>query len=173
MRATVFLDRDGVINHRIMGGYVNHRDAFNLLPGVIQSMVWLSQRFRVAIVTNQQGIARGLTDPQFVRDLHADLERQVVEAGGQALEYFVCPHHRDAGCACRKPRAGLLNQAHEVEAVDWEKSFLVGDSDSDIAAGASKSVTTIKIGEQGEPAADYTAASLRDAIGIVERVSSR
>lgn len=153
-------------------GYVNVRDDFVLLPGVIQDMAWMSQRFRVVIVTNQQGIALGLTDPQLVRDLHAELADRVKRAGGHELEFFVCPHHRDSGCSCRKPRAGLLEQADQIEPVDWQSSFLVGDSDRDIEAGKRKGVTTIKIGPTGEADPDYTVASLQEARSLIERLSS-
>lgn len=155
-----------------MGGYVNTRSAFDVLPGAIEAIARLSLRFRVAVVTNQQGIALGVTDPSFLRDLHDDLERLVVDSGGESIEFFICPHHRDRDCSCRKPRPGLLDQADRVEPVDWGRSFLVGDGDRDIEAGRERHVTTIKIGEPSEANAHHRVDSLREAAALIERLSS-
>jgi len=147
MEATLFLDRDGVINRRIMNGYVSSLSELELLEGAIESMAALSQAgFRLAVVTNQRGISLGLYDMDTLKGIHAFISDRVSDHGGRLEEFYVCPHGRDEGCSCRKPRPGLLDQANEIAPVAWEHSILVGDSDTDLQAGSERGLHLIKIG---------------------------
>ena len=169
---TVFLDRDGVINRRIMADYVTCLAEFQLLPGVLEAIARLTRAgFRLAVVTNQRGIAVGRMSRTDVDRVHRHLSERVAELGGHLAEFYVCPHDRDEGCGCRKPDPGLLDQADRTLAVDWEASFLVGDSDSDIRAGAARGVTTVKVAGRGEAIADHYAADLPEAVAwILDRL---
>lgn len=161
---TVFLDRDGVLNHRIPGDYVTHPGELQPLDRVFEAVRLLSEKgFRLVVVTNQRGIALGRMTRRAVDEIHRWLDRRAEESGGCLREFYVCPHDRDEGCNCRKPKPGLLDQAHRHRPVDWTHSFLIGDSDSDILAGKSRGVTTIKIGDPSPAGADHCAADLLSA----------
>lgn len=134
---TVFLDRDGVINRR-RDDYVKLWDEVELLPGALEAVGRLSRSGReVIIVTNQSAIAQGLVSAQTVRQIHDRLARLIANHGGTVRAFLVCPHSRDEGCACRKPKPGLLLRAGDELGVDLEVSVLIGDQLSDVdAAGA-------------------------------------
>lgn len=147
-----------------MGDYVTHPGEFQPLEGVFEALRLLSaQGFRLVVVTNQRGIAIGRMTRRAVDEIHERLAEEAASLGGRLREFFVCPHDRDVDCECRKPRAGLLDQAHRQQAVDWARSYLVGDSDSDILAGKKRGVTTIKIGEPSSVGADHVAVDLLEA----------
>ena len=154
--ATLFLDRDGVLNRRIIDDYVTCRDECDLLPGVASSLRALQDAgFRLVVVTNQRGIAVGRMTHAAVDDVHAYLNERLADQGAAIDAFYVCPHDRHVGCPCRKPAPGLLDQAHQDQPADWGASFLIGDSDSDIAAGRARGVTTIKVAGQGDGTADW------------------
>lgn len=164
----VFLDRDGVINRRKMDGYIESVEELVLLPGAVEAIARLSQNgYRVVVVTNQRGLARGILRREAVNEIHAHISRAVRHAGGVLEEFYVCPHDRDEGCVCRKPAPGLLDQAFDVRPMNWDTAFLVGDSDSDIAAGKARGVCTIKLGDPGDPPPDHLAASLEAAADLI------
>lgn len=131
----VFLDRDGTLVRD--AGYP-HRDAdYELLPGVVAALARLRDAgFRLAIVTNQSGIGRGIFgEPDFARfqaRLLADLAR-----GGVRIEAtYHCPHRPDEGCACRKPAPGLLLRARDELGADLAASWVIGDSARDVELAA-------------------------------------
>jgi len=155
-RPVVFLDRDGVINRRLMDDYVTGLDEFELLPGVLPALALLTRAgFRLVVVTNQRGIAINRMSREDVDAIHNHLSELAEGAGAVLEEFYVCPHDRDEGCPCRKPKAGLLDQAYDHEALDWRQAFLVGDSDSDIRAAKARGVTAIKLMGLSEAGADY------------------
>lgn len=173
MDAVVFLDRDGVLNRRIVDDYVTCLEEFELLPGVPESLARLTEHgFRLAVVTNQRGIAVGRMSRKAVDEVHAFLKRKVTRAGGLLEEFYVCPHDRDEGCPCRKPKPGLLDLANELSPVDWSRSFLIGDSDSDIQAGLARSVTTIKVAGPSRVGADYECSDLGEAVSLILEICS-
>ena len=136
-RVAVFLDRDGVINRRIEGGYVRDWSEFELLPGVVDSLVALTEAgATLFVVTNQRGVARGLVDSADLADIHDQLKAKLTEAGVELGGIYVCPH--DVGqCDCRKPDVGLFRQARADNSwIDFTASHMVGDSISDAEAGA-------------------------------------
>jgi len=102
-----------------------------------------------------------------VRSVHAILRDRVAEAGGCLEEFYLCPHDRDEACPCRKPAPGLLDQAHAVHAVDWSRSVLIGDSDTDIEAGKARGVRTIKVAGPSAVGADEEVADLPAAVDLL------
>ncbi|MBY5922350.1 D-glycero-beta-D-manno-heptose 1,7-bisphosphate 7-phosphatase [Ferrimonas balearica] len=154
MRPAVFLDRDGVINRD--HGYVGSIDAFEFLPGVLESCAALVKAgFALVVVTNQSGIARGYYDEQQFRQLSAWMSDQFTEAGAPLAGVYHCPHHPDKGdapyrmdCDCRKPNPGmLLTAARELDLM-LASSYMVGDKLSDIEAGKGAGVkATLFIGD--------------------------
>ena len=132
----VILDRDGVINED-SDDYIKSPDEFIPLPGSIDAIADLCRAgFRIAIATNQSGIARGLYSPATLELIHDKLRREVEAAGGTLPAIFHCPHGPDDGCDCRKPRPGLLHQIAARFDRDLEGVPFVGDSARDLEAAA-------------------------------------
>ncbi len=133
MRA-VFLDRDGVIN-RERSDYVKHWGEFEFLPGALEALRRLAGlNWPVLVITNQSAIGRGLATPSAVAEIHERMVAAVAAAGGRIDAVFVCPHHPDEGCDCRKPRPGLLHQAAAAFDLHLASCYFVGDAFTDLAA---------------------------------------
>ncbi len=154
---TLFLDRDGVLNRKIDGGYVLGPSMLEILPGVPQAVASLAKRFGIiVIVTNQRGIGRGLMTRDDLERIHHSMQEAIVREGGRIDAIFACTHDLGDGCECRKPRTGLALMAKaQMPSIDFARSFLVGDSDSDIALGKALGMHTVRIGPPcsvlGEP----------------------
>ena len=142
---TLFLDRDGVINVKLDGRYVQNSDEFEFMPGAETAIAKLSKKFeRILIVTNQQGIAKGIMSADDLNNLHQymlqQLESEVIE------KIYYCPHLAAENCSCRKPNTGMIQQAiSDFSAIKIENSYLVGDSDTDILAGEKMGLITVKV----------------------------
>ena len=123
---TVFLDRDGTLNPD--PGYIRSPDQFELFPGAAQALEKLVRAgAKLIVVTNQSGVARGLFSMAELDAIHAKLTRLLGEAGAPLDALYVCPHHPDDSCNCRKPKTGLIDQAVRERAVDLTRSYLIGD----------------------------------------------
>ena len=134
MRWAVFLDRDGTVNEEVH--YLHQAEQLRLLPGAAEAIRLLNESgIPVFLVTNQAGIGRGYYDEPAMRAVHSALEDELAAHGAHLDAIYHCPHHPDAGCACRKPNPGLLIQAAEEHDIDLEHSFVIGDKASDLEAG--------------------------------------
>lgn len=133
-RRAIFLDRDGVINVN-RPDHVKSWDEFVFLPNALTALAKLAASdFLVIVTTNQSAIARGLVTEETVRAIHARMIADVTRAGGRIDAVYFCPHHPDDKCACRKPQPGLFLQAARDFAIDFARSFVIGDAFSDVAA---------------------------------------
>jgi len=159
----LFLDRDGVINTRIMGGYVRSWSEFTFVPGALDALAALAAWApRIVVVTNQQGIGKGLMSLDDLSAVHARMTDAVAAAGGRIDAIEFCPHLDAALCACRKPRPGMATrylQAHPE--VVGAASVMVGDTDSDIEMGhrlatITGGCRTVRIASGNDPHADET-----------------
>jgi D-glycero-D-manno-heptose 1,7-bisphosphate phosphatase len=134
MEIAVFLDRDGTINEEM--GYINHLDRFVLLPGTAAAIRSLNESgLKAVVITNQSGAARGYFPVAFIDRVHEKMRRLLGEEGAFLDGIYTCPHgHREveAGCACRKPRPGLLLEAARDLNLDLGKSYVVGDRFQDV-----------------------------------------
>jgi len=164
----VFLDRDGVLNRALVRNrkpYApRHLGEFRLLPGAADAVRELkSVGFLIIVVTNQPDVGHGLTTSQTLAAMHARLsERLLLDA------ILVCPHRQDAGCACRKPKPGMIHQAKTDWGIDVRRSYLVGDRSTDIVAGRAAGLYTVFLDRgyaepQLEPP-DARVGSLRQAV---------
>jgi D-glycero-D-manno-heptose 1,7-bisphosphate phosphatase len=141
----VFLDRDGVII-RNRPDYVKSWSEVEILPGAIQAIGLLCRHgCRVAVVTNQSVIGRGIVSRPAVDEIHRRLGELIRASGGTIAGYFICPHRPDEGCACRKPKPGLLTQAAEVLGLTLQGAVLVGDQLDDLEAAASAGCSAILV----------------------------
>ncbi|MDO8365424.1 MAG: HAD-IIIA family hydrolase [Saprospiraceae bacterium] len=131
---TLFLDRDGVINHRIPGDYVKTPNELQPIEGLGEAMHLLSEKFgRIFVVTNQAGIGKGLMTALDLHAVHHKLQQIVADAGGRIDRVYHCPHRADAGCTCRKPGTGMAWLAlADFPDIDFEDAWMVGDSVSDM-----------------------------------------
>ncbi len=142
----VILDRDGVINAD-SDAFIKTVDEWQPLPGSIEAIAKLSQAgYRIAVATNQSGLARGFFDEITLANMHNLMCALVEQAGGQIDVICYCPHAPDAGCSCRKPLTGLLEQIADALDQPVQGAWLVGDHLKDMQmaiAGGCKPVMVL------------------------------
>lgn len=132
--AFVILDRDGVINYD-SDEYIKSPDEWIPIPGSLDAIAQLNRAgFRVLVVTNQSGVARGYYDLETLDLIHEKLMRELAAVGGHIDEIFFCPHHPDDRCECRKPKVGLLYKIEEKYPITFSQTFFIGDSHVDMQA---------------------------------------
>jgi D-glycero-D-manno-heptose 1,7-bisphosphate phosphatase len=136
-KKVVFLDRDGVINRKApKAAYVRSWREFVFLPGVIQAIALLTKHhYKIFIVTNQAGIARGLMTEQDLKRIHIRMKDELARHDAKIEGIYFCPHGWDEGCKCRKPKAGMFYQAARDHDLDLTKTYFIGDDERDLAAG--------------------------------------
>ncbi|MBC8306461.1 MAG: HAD-IIIA family hydrolase [Pelagibacterales bacterium] len=144
---TLFLDRDGVINKKLEGRYVTNFDEFVFVKNSDIAIRKLHKIFkRILIVTNQQGIGKGIMTEDDLNLLHMQMQRKLNVDFDLIDKIYFCPCLEGNSCNCRKPKTGMLENAKsDFPEIVIENSFLVGDSDSDIIAGESFGLKTIKV----------------------------
>jgi D-glycero-D-manno-heptose 1,7-bisphosphate phosphatase len=159
---TAFLDRDGVLN--VDHGYVHRIEELDWIDGAVDAVRLLNDAgFRVVVITNQSGIARGHYDEDAVKRFHAHMQEFLTQRGARIDAFYVCPHHPEGTvaayaieCECRKPKIGLLDQAARECAVDRSRSFVIGDRDGDVEAAAAFGIRGVKF--------DWTKQSLLEIV---------
>jgi D-glycero-D-manno-heptose 1,7-bisphosphate phosphatase len=145
-RRAVFLDRDGTLNVEV--NYLHRVADFHLIEGAAQAIRALNAaNYLVIVVTNQAGIARGYYDAAALDTLHTHLAQVLAAEGAQLDAVYFCPHHPDftGPCACRKPAPGMLLRAAADYRLDLTRSWLVGDTSSDIGAGCAAGCRTVLV----------------------------
>jgi histidinol-phosphate phosphatase family protein len=132
-----FLDRDGVINRKApKAEYIKSWSEFVFLPGAIDGMKLLAQGgYRIFIITNQAGVARGVMTESQVAEIHASMEKALADHGVEIEAVYCCMHGWDDGCECRKPKPGMLLQAARNHHIDLSRAFFIGDDERDLEAG--------------------------------------
>jgi D-glycero-D-manno-heptose 1,7-bisphosphate phosphatase len=149
---TLFLDRDGVINRRIPGGYVVRWEEFEFIPGVPVALKDLSRSFgRIIVVSNQQGIGKGLMTVHDADLIHGSMVRQVEGARGRIDLVLFSPHLEEEGSQMRKPNTGMALEAKKrFPEIDFRKSVMAGDSESDLQFGRNAGMKTVLISNDAE-----------------------
>ncbi|MSO82410.1 MAG: HAD-IIIA family hydrolase [Acidobacteria bacterium] len=135
-RPAVFLDRDGtLIEDR---GYLFEPAQAAFFPETAPALRRLGDQFLLFIVTNQNGIAKGVTRPEEVCRVNDHVVARLLAQGVEIREVYTCPHEQSDGCACIKPNPFFLRKAETDHGVDLSRSFVVGDhpTDVDLAANA-------------------------------------
>ena len=135
--STLFLDRDGVINFRPPAAYVTQWSEFHFLAGVLEALALLAPlAARILIVTNQQGIGKGLMTEAGLRVLHDSMLQEIDAAGGRIDGVYHCPDLAAKPNNCRKPSPDLaLRAQRDFPDIDFADSLMVGDSLSDLQFG--------------------------------------
>lgn len=146
----LFLDRDGTINEEVE--FLSSPRDVRLIPGaarVIREANVLG--FKVIVITNQSGIARGLFTEQDFHAVNDELFRLLRLEGAAVDALYYCPHHPDGeppyrlDCECRKPRTGMLRRAADELGIDLSRSFVIGDRLSDLQAGIAAGASSILV----------------------------
>lgn len=139
----IFLDRDGVINENSTE-HVKSWDEFKFIAGALESVQKLTQTgLPIFIVTNQAAVNRGMMTVETLNDIHHRMITAIEETGGHVNKVYYCPHDNHENCNCRKPAAGMLQQAAEEFNIDLSQSYMVGDAWTDVAAGLSVGARSI------------------------------
>jgi histidinol-phosphate phosphatase family protein len=154
---TLFLDRDGVINRRIVGDYVKTWDQFEFLPGVPGAMAIFARVFRrIIIVSNQQGVGKGLMTDHDVKAIHQKMVEEIRQAGGKVDEVFYSPHLHNHRSVMRKPEVGMALKARKhFPEIRFKRSVMAGDSLSDMVFGKRAGMKTVLISPDATLAKSY------------------
>jgi D-glycero-D-manno-heptose 1,7-bisphosphate phosphatase len=144
---TLFLDRDGVINERIVDDYVKTIDEFKFLNGSEKAIARMSAVFRyVFVVTNQQGIGKGVMTESNLMAIHDYMSEKILAEGGRISACYFAPQLANEGSEMRKPGTGMgLKAQQEFVDVNFSRAVMVGDSDSDIEFGKRLGMKTVKV----------------------------
>ncbi|MBP5326735.1 MAG: HAD family hydrolase [Bacteroidales bacterium] len=155
--ASLFLDRDGVINERIVDGYVTKPDDFHIIDGVLEAMALFSKHFdHIFIVTNQQGIGKGLMSEKDLSAIHDFFITEVVNHGGKIDRIYHCPALKSEHSFQRKPSIGMaLRARRDYPDVKLHRSVMVGDMPSDMLFGRRAGMTTVLVGPEPVTATQY------------------
>ncbi len=166
----VFLDRDGVINPSYGTRPPNHPQEFTLFPGVGEAIHKLNMaNYKVFVVTNQGGVGLGYMSKEQLDKIHQDMINQIQALDGKIDQVMACIHKPWVGCACRKPKPGMITSLAKQYTINLADSYIVGDRDVDIQAGQAGGTKTILIcdSNQGNIEADYVVGDLTQAVEII------
>ena len=144
---TLFLDRDGVINDRPIDDYVKTWEEFKFLPGVTEALAVFNKIFeRIIIVTNQQGIGKGLMTTEELEVVHQKMIAEIENQGGRIDAVYHCPELATKSQSCRKPAPFMAQKAlAEFPDIDFKKSLMLGDMITDLQFGRNAGMKTVYI----------------------------
>jgi D-glycero-D-manno-heptose 1,7-bisphosphate phosphatase len=173
--STVFLDRDGTVNVKATEGkYVTWPGDLALVPGAAVAISRLNAAsVQVILVTNQRWLS-ALPDVAPYERVHARLEELLAERGAHLDAAYYCPH-ASGSCRCRKPAPGMLERAADERRFSLTDAVMIGDRESDIAAGRAAGTATILLSAERKrhSRANYVAADLDEAVRLIFRVAER
>jgi len=154
MNKALFLDRDGVINKKGKSYYIHREEDFEFNKGIFDALKTFADKgYKIIIITNQGGIAKGLYTEEDTRELHGYMVEQFAREGIKITAVYFCPHHPDIEeCNCRKPGNQLFEQAISDFEIDRNSSLMIGDSEIDIEAARRSGIKGILV----EPNSDLT-----------------
>jgi D-glycero-D-manno-heptose 1,7-bisphosphate phosphatase len=176
-RRFVLLDRDGTVI--VEKHYLSDPEGVELIEGAAAGLRRLrALGLGLAVLTNQSAIGRGYLDHEGLARIHQRLEGDLAREGVRLDGIFFCPHHPDEGCACRKPRTGLVERAARLLDFEPRECFVVGDLPSDVELGRALGGTTLLVrtghGARteagGEARADHVVDDLREAAARIEEL---
>ncbi len=143
----LFLDRDGVINKKLNEDYVKNFEEFQFIEGNLESLAKLSSVFnRIVIVTNQQGVGKGLMQLDELLDIHNKMMEEITKHNGRIDYIYYCTAMREEESFFRKPNVGMaLRAKKDFPDINFKKSVIVGDSISDMQFGKKMKMKTVFI----------------------------
>lgn len=149
---TLFLDRDGVVNQRKIGSYIMVPDEFEFIPGVLQAFSVAAKLFdKIIIVTNQQGIGKGIMTADALSQIHEHMNSLVTEHHGRIDAVYFSPHLAETNHPMRKPNPGMAIQAaKDFPSISFKRCIMLGDSDTDMQFARTLGMKTVFIGSPEE-----------------------
>lgn len=181
MNKAVFLDKDGTLIEDV--GYMSSHHQVKFIPGAPEAIKKLNEAgFKVIIISNQAGVARGLVTENMVMTIDKTINKQLLAQGAHFDAAYYCPHHPEHGvypykqaCDCRKPNPGMIKKAQKRFDLDLAKSFMIGDKATDIECGRNAGLKTVIVktgyGEVAGAKPDQVAANLSGAVNWVLSLS--
>ena len=182
----IFLDRDGTINEEV--DYLTSPLDLRLIAGSADAIHEANEAgFKVVIITNQSGIARGILTEDQLAEIHTALLSKLLEHDARVDAILYCPHHPDFGvppyrtiCNCRKPNTGMIDSAAKTLSIDVKKSFVIGDRMIDVQTGNNSGATSIlvltgygrqelKLCRENEVPIGHVADNLHDAVQFIKQ----
>lgn len=179
----IFLDRDDTLIKD--PGYISHPDQVKLLSGVDKALTELkAMGYKLVVVSNQSGVARGMVSEKTLKEIHNRLKRLLTEKGASLDRIYYCPYHPDGVIAkyrkesnWQKPKPGMLLAAADELDIDLSRSWMIGNSSRDVEAGLQAGCKTILTNDSshnkqqkfGEPNPDYIAVNIKEAVNIIKK----
>ena len=171
---TIFLDRDGVINHEV--NYLHKISEFRFIDGIFNSCKYFKDLgYQIIIVSNQSGIGRGYYSENEYQYLTNWLLDQFQQNDINILDVFHCPHNPDGNCNCRKPMPGMFMEAKKTYDIDMKKSWMIGDKETDIQAAIASGISNTILVKSGHPidkkssAAVFFINSIKNASQVIKK----
>jgi histidinol-phosphate phosphatase family protein len=145
----LLIDRDGVINRKApQGEYISSWEDFEWIPETREALKQLAQEgFKFIVISNQAGIARGMIAPTELERIHNHMKVGLKKDGIEILDIYVCPHHWDKGCFCRKPNPGMLLQASKEHLFRLDETLFIGDDPRDCQTAERAGCGSIFVGD--------------------------
>jgi len=167
----IFFDRDGIVNESPGPGYVERWEDFHLQPGFVAALKTVSAKgYPAIVITNQQGVAKGLYSEEELAAIHGNMRAQLRTHGVDVLDVFHCPHFAADECECRKPKAGMFVQAAEKHGIELAGSWMIGDSEKDVEAGHNAGCKTIRVCPLDEKTkAEFHVEHIDEVAAILEK----
>jgi len=168
----LFFDRDGIVNHPPPpGDYVRRPEDFRIQSAFIEALQVAARKgWPAIIVTNQQGIAKGLYTEADLQAMHTLLREELRLQGLRLLDILHCPHGRDEGCRCRKPQPGMLLEAAARHRLDLKNSWLVGDNETDVQAAHAAGCRAIRVHLDCTTAAEHHLRTMDELPALLDNL---
>ena len=156
---TIFLDRDGVINKEV--NYLHKIKDFEFINGVFEACLQYQElNYQIIIISNQSGISRGLYSEEDYQILDDWMINKFKSEGVKILNSFYCLHLPEYKCNCRKPSPGMLIEANRIHNIDFTKSWMIGDKETDIQAANAAGINKTILVRSGHYIDEYNSNSL-------------
>jgi D-glycero-D-manno-heptose 1,7-bisphosphate phosphatase len=174
----LMIDRDGTINVRpLHGGYLTRWEDFVWLDDNVEAMMQLAKAgYRFVVISNQAGIGRGIVDLRTVEDINRKMVAELRQRGVDILDVYICPHHPDDQCECRKPAPGMLFRAAHEHSFQIARSVYIGDDPRDAVAAHNAGCPSVLIGPERDTdpgngvTATFKSATLLGAVPWIEQL---
>ena len=174
----LMIDRDGTINRRPPnGGYLTRWDDFAWLEDNVEAMQRLAKAgYRFIVISNQAGIGRGIVDLSTVEDINRKMVAGLRQRGIDIVDVYICPHHPDDNCNCRKPAPGMFRRAAREHSFSPDRSIYIGDDPRDAVAAHNAGCPSVLIGPERDVdpgngvTATFRSETLLDAVEWIEQL---
>ena len=167
MKPTLFIDRDRTINKDCP--YCKNASEISIYEDVYAPLAELSKRYLIIIVTNQSGIARGYFSENDLKSMNERIKSDIKSRGGTINAIYYCPHMPGAGCRCRKPALGMIEDAKRDFEIDINKSFVIGDAEVDIEMAKAAGIKFVGVrNESIKSKVELYAVDFSDVLKIIK-----